>query len=283
MGGFVPHTSAEIEAMLGFLGLDSLDDLFAHIPEAVRLAGGVPVEVFAGEDAGYLVTVEQLETARTDRTKVLLFCSPSNPTGAVRSTDSLRGFLAWGRERGVPVVSDECYLTLGWEQTPGSMLADEVCGGDYTGVLALHSLSKRSNLAGYRAGMVSGDRALIAELLEVRKHAGMIVPAPVQAAMAAALRDEEHVDEQRARYARRRATLRAALEKAEFNIEHSGAGLYLWATRGEDCWQTMDWLAARGILGSPGTLYGDEGACYVRFALTATDERIEAAVGRLVG
>ena len=116
----------------------------------------------------------------------------------------LRKVVDWARERGAVVASDECYLSLGWDETPVSVLADEVCGGDYTGVLAVHSLSKRSNLAGYRAGFVGGDPALIAELLAVRKHAGMIVPAPVQAAMIAALGDEAHVAEQRARYAARR-------------------------------------------------------------------------------
>jgi len=145
----------------------------------------------------------------------------------------------------------------------------------------VHSLSKRTNLAGYRAGFVSGDPALVSELLAVRKHAGMIVPAPVQAAMVAALEDESHVAEQRERYARRREVLRAALLGAGFQIEHSEAGLYLWATRGEDCWSTVDWLAQRGILVAPGAFYGPAGERYVRVALTATDERVAAAAHRL--
>ncbi|GGL04868.1 succinyldiaminopimelate transaminase [Mangrovihabitans endophyticus] len=207
--------------------------------------------------------------------------SPSNPTGRVLPVEHLRKVVAWARERDAVVVSDECYLTLGWEAQPVSLLSDEVCGGDYSGVLALHSLSKRSNLAGYRAGTVSGDPALIAELLAVRKQAGMIVPAPVQAAMVAALGDEEHVEIQRSRYARRRAALREALATAKFTIDHSEAGLYLWATRDEDCWATLDWLAERGILASPGALYGPAGDRHVRFALTASDERVAAAVRRL--
>jgi succinyldiaminopimelate transaminase len=199
----------------------------------------------------------------------------------VLPVDHLRSVLAWARERGVTVVSDECYLSLGWDSTPVSVLSDEVCDGDYTGLLAVHSLSKRSNLAGYRAGYVSGDPTLIAELLATRKHAGMIMPAPIQAAMVAALGDESHVADQRARYAARRAVLRPALEAAGFTITHSEAGLYLWSSRGEDCWATVEWLADRGILAAPGVFYGPAGAQQVRIALTATDERVAAAALRL--
>jgi succinyldiaminopimelate transaminase len=207
--------------------------------------------------------------------------SPSNPTGRVLPVEHLRKVVAWARERDAVVVSDECYLALGWETTPFSVLADEVCDGDYTGVLAVHSLSKRSNLAGYRAGFVGGDPRLVTELLAVRKHAGMIVPAPVQAAMVAALADESQVAAQRARYEARRKVLRAALAEAGFEITHSEAGLYLWASRGEDCWATVDWLARRGILAAPGVFYGPSATQQVRIALTATDERVAAAVDRL--
>ncbi|MBW6433244.1 succinyldiaminopimelate transaminase [Actinoplanes hulinensis] len=215
------------------------------------------------------------------RVKLIWINSPSNPTGRVLPAAHLRKVVDWARERGVTVVSDECYLSLGWETTPVSVLADEVTGGDHTGVLAVHSLSKRSNLAGYRAGFVGGDPALVAELLAVRKHAGMIVPAPVQAAMIAALTDETHVADQRARYAARRDTLRTALTKAGFEISHSEAGLYLWATRDEDCWATVDRLARRGILAAPGAFYGPAAARHVRIAMTATDERVAAAADRL--
>ena len=215
------------------------------------------------------------------RVKLIWINSPSNPTGRVLPAEHLRKVVDWGRERGVTVVSDECYLSLGWDTTPVSVLSDEVTGGDYTGVLAVHSLSKRSNLAGYRAGFVGGDPALIRELLAVRKHAGMIVPAPVQAAMVAALTDESHVALQRERYAARRETLRAALAKAGFEISHSEAGLYLWATRDEDCWVTVDRLARIGILAAPGAFYGPAAARHVRVAMTATDERVAAAADRL--
>ncbi|WP_073258778.1 succinyldiaminopimelate transaminase [Cryptosporangium aurantiacum] len=207
--------------------------------------------------------------------------SPSNPTGRVLGVPHLRKVVAWARERGTVVVSDECYLELGWDVEPVSVLSDEVSDGDVTGLLAVHSLSKRSNLAGYRAGFVAGDPAIVGELLAVRKHAGMIVPEPVQAAMAAALGDTEHVREQRDRYALRRTALREALESAGFRIDHSEAGLYLWATRDEPCWDTVEWLADRGILVAPGEFYGPAGARHVRVALTATDERVAAAVKRL--
>jgi aspartate/methionine/tyrosine aminotransferase len=158
-----------------------------------------------------------------------------------------------------------------------------VCDADLTGLLAVHSLSKRSNLAGYRAGFVSGDPALIADLLTVRKHAGMMVPAPVQAAMVAALGDEAHVAEQRARYGRRRSVLAGALAGAGLRVEHSEAGLYLWATRDEDCWSTVDRFARRGVLVAPGAFYGTAGERHVRVALTGLDERVDAAAARLAG
>jgi succinyldiaminopimelate transaminase len=215
------------------------------------------------------------------RVRLVWINSPSNPTGQVLPPAHLRKVVEWARERGAVVASDECYLSLGWESQPVSVLSAEVCGGDYSGVLAVHSLSKRSNLAGYRAGFAAGDPALIAELLAVRKHAGMIMPAPVQAAMVAALGDESHVTAQRTVYAARRTALRAALGGAGFDIGHSEAGLYLWATRGEDCWATVAWLAERGILVAPGAFYGPSAAQHVRVALTATDERVAAAVSRL--
>jgi succinyldiaminopimelate transaminase len=215
------------------------------------------------------------------RIRMVWLNSPSNPTGQVLPVEHLRKVVSWARESGVTVVSDECYLSLGWDATPASILDDDVCGGDYTGLLAVHSLSKRSNLAGYRAGYISGDPALVGELLAVRKHAGMIAPAPVQAAMIAALGDESHVAAQRSRYAARRSVLRAALVGAGFTLRHSEAGLYLWATRGEDCWATVDWLASLGVLVAPGAFYGPAGQQYVRMALTATDERVAAAVARL--
>jgi aspartate/methionine/tyrosine aminotransferase len=137
-------------------------------------------------------------------------------------------------------------------------------------------------MAGYRAGFVTGDPALVAELLEIRRHAGMMMPAPIQAAMAAALDDDVHADDQRARYAARRERLRAALAAAGWATEHSEAGLYLWVARpGLDCWGSVQLLAEAGILAAPGEFYGPAGREHVRVALTATDERIDAAVARL--
>jgi succinyldiaminopimelate transaminase len=211
--------------------------------------------------------------------------SPSNPTGRVLGVDHLRKVVGWARDssrqKGVIVASDECYLGLGWEAQPLSILHPSVCDGDHTGLLAIHSLSKSSSLAGYRAGFVAGDPALVAELLAVRKHAGMMVPTPVQAAMVAALDDDAHEQQQRDRYERRRAALLPALRSAGFAVDHSEAGLYLWATRGEPCGASVAWLATRGVLVAPGDFYGPGGARHVRVALTATDERIAAAVQRL--
>jgi succinyldiaminopimelate transaminase len=209
--------------------------------------------------------------------------SPSNPTGRVLPVEHLRKVVSWARERGAVVASDECYLTLGWEAAPVSILHPSVCGGSHDGLLAVHSLSKRSNLAGYRAGFVVGDPGLVASLLAVRKQAGMMVPGPVQAAMTAALEDDEHAEAQRERYKARRSALREAFEGAGWTIDHSEAGLYLWARHPDfDCWSAAEALAGScGILVAPGSLYGPGGARHVRVALTATDSRVAAAVSRL--
>jgi succinyldiaminopimelate transaminase len=212
--------------------------------------------------------------------------SPSNPTGRVLPVEHLRKVVDWCRERGVVVVSDECYLECAWETEPVSVLHPDVCGGSTEGILAVHSLSKRSNLAGYRCGFVAGDRALVGELLAVRKNLGLMMPAPQQVAMAAALRDTDHAEAQHATYLARRGVLHAALTGAGFRIDHSEASLYLWAQRqadggAEGCWDTVSWLAERGILVAPGEFYGAAGAQHVRVALTATDERIAAAAERL--
>ncbi|NLU72100.1 succinyldiaminopimelate transaminase [Streptomyces sp. HNM0575] len=213
--------------------------------------------------------------------RLLWLNSPSNPTGRVLDAELLTRTVAWAREHGVLLVSDECYLELGWETDPVSVLHPEVCGGSYEGVIAVHSLSKRSNLAGYRAAFAAGDPEVLMELLHIRKHGGMMVPAPVQAATVAALGDDEHVARQRDRYAARRASLRTALEARGFRIEHSEASLYLWATRDEPCWDTVGDLSKLGVLVAPGDFYGTAGERFVRVALTATDERVAEAVRRL--
>jgi succinyldiaminopimelate transaminase len=226
-------------------------------------------------------------TAQIGPARVSLYWlnSPSNPTGRVLGLDHLKKVVAWARQRGVVVASDECYAELGWdpEWVDGvpSILDPRVCGGSHEGLLAVYSLSKQSNLAGYRAGFVAGDPALVDRLLQVRKHAGMIVPLPVQRAMVAALGDDEHVAVQRERYARRRAVLRTAIEAAGLRVDHSVAGLYLWATADEPAAITVDRLAELGILVAPGSFYGPGGGSHVRIALTATDERIDAAAARL--
>lgn len=209
--------------------------------------------------------------------------SPSNPTGRVSSVEEMRAMIEAARASGAVVASDECYVEFGWEAEPMSALHPEVIGDDPTGILALHALSKRSNLAGYRFGVVAGDPGLIARILEVRKHLGLMVPLPVQRAAAAAWRDQEHVEEQRERYQRRRAILRPALEEAGFRIDHSEAGLYLWATRDQGCWDTVADLAALGVLVAPGDFYGAAGARHVRIALTASDEAIDRAAERIRG
>ncbi|MEO3811986.1 succinyldiaminopimelate transaminase [Sphaerisporangium sp. B11E5] len=216
-----------------------------------------------------------------ERVPLVWVNSPSNPTGRVLPPEHLRKVVDWARERGAVVASDECYIELGWEEHPVSILHPDVSGGSHEGLLAVHSLSKRSNLAGYRAGFVAGDPALVARLLEVRKHAGMIVPQPVQAAMAAVLDDDAHAAAQRERYAARRAALRPALEKAGWRVDHSTAGLYLWASDGRPCWEQAGALAELGVLVAPGDFYGPGGGSHIRVAMTASDERINAAVLRL--
>lgn len=262
-------------------------ELVAWLPTLLGLGGrdtvavpelGYPTYRVGVELAGArCVAADSLTALGPARVGLVWLNSPANPTGRVLPVTHLRKVVAWARERGAVVASDECYTELGWSDEPVSILHPDVCDGDPANLLALHSLSKRSNLAGYRAGFVAGDPRLVAELLTVRKHAGMIMPAPVQAAMTAALRDTEHVTAQRERYARRRTTLTAALAAAGFRIDHSEAGLYLWATRDEDCWTTVDRLAAAGILVAPGAFYGPRGTQHVRVALTAPDERIAAA------
>ncbi len=228
---------------------------------------------------------DALTAVGPERVSLVWLNSPSNPTGRVLPVEHLRKVVAWCRERGALLVSDECYLECAWSddpaQRPVSVLHPDVCDGDLTGILAVHSLSKRSNLAGYRCAFVAGDPAVVGELLAVRKNLGLQMPGPQQVAMAAALDDDAHVAEQHARYAARRARLKDALESAGFRIDHSEASLYLWATRDEPCWETVGALAQRGILVAPGEFYGAAGARHVRVAFTATDERVAEGCARL--
>ncbi len=209
--------------------------------------------------------------------------SPSNPTGKVLGVPHLRKVVEWARDNDVIIAADECYLGLGWDDSnePVSILDPRVCDGDHRNLLAIHSLSKTSNMASYRAGYIVGDPVLVAELTEARKNLGLMVPYAIQQAMIAALNDDNQEAGQKLVYAHRRVKLMRALLGAGFRIDDSEAGLYLWATRGEPCRDTVDWFAERGILVAPGDFYGPRGAHHVRVALTEVDERIEAAVTRL--
>jgi succinyldiaminopimelate transaminase len=236
---------------------------------ALARATSVPVVSPASYDAGPV--------------RIAYLNSPRNPTGEITSADDLRTAVEWARANDVLLVSDECYAEFGWDERPVSVLHPSVSGGTFDNLLAVHSLSKRSNLAGYRAGFVAGDEAVVAELLAVRKHAGLMVASPIQAAMAAALADDTHVEAQRARYSRRRAVLREALTAAGWSISLSQGGLYLWATHPSyDAYGSVGALADLGILVAPGSFYGTIGDRHVRVALTGSDERVDAAASRLL-
>lgn len=269
-------------------------ELIAQLPNQLGFGPGdrvvIPSRAYPTYAVGANVTDSTLEVADdlsnvappTGDERVLVWInSPSNPTGETLPAAELTRRVEWAREHGALLASDECYGEFGWEADPASVLDPAVNGGSLTGILALHSLSKRSNLAGYRAGLVAGDPEWISELLEVRKHLGMMMPAPIQHAMIALLDDQEHVEQQRQRYLHRRSVLRPALESAGFRIEHSESGLYLWCTRGEPGRASVEFLADAGILVAPGDFYGTDCGDFVRVALTATDERIETAARRL--
>ena len=201
--------------------------------------------------------------------------SPSNPTGQVQTDSEILAAINWARENNSVVASDECYLSF--SKLSKSILA--LTGGNNDGVLAVHSLSKRSNLAGYRAAFVIGDLKLIDQIRQIRKHAGLMVPLPVQQAMIAALSDNNHAIEQAERYARRRSRLISAFSEIGFTIEHSQAGLYIWCSKNEDCFKTVEWFANLGILVTPGSFYGSNK--FIRVALTTSDENIDEVVKRI--
>lgn len=292
-------TAASLARRYGMTGIDpaailpviGTKEVIAWLPSLLGLGADdlvvIPEVAYPTYEVGALLAGARVLRADgtaqlgPEKPALIFLNSPSNPTGKVLGVEHLRKVVDFARERGAVVASDECYLGLTWEAEAVSILDPRVCGGDHTGLLAIHSLSKTSNLASYRAGFLAGDPALIAELLEVRKHAGMMMPTPIQAAMAAALTDDEQEKEQRERYRRRREILLTAVRGAGFTVDNSEAGLYLWATRGEDCRDTVDWFAERGILVAPGDFYGPRGRTHVRIALTASDERIAAAASRL--
>ena len=245
--------------------------------------------VFAGATCVAADSLDELDDETRAKVRLIWVNSPGNPTGIVRGVAELAALVAAAREIGAVVASDECYGELGWgtwdpqrggEAVP-SVLDPRVAGDSHENLLAIYSLSKQSNVAGYRAAFVAGDSAIVANLVNSRKHAGMIVPYPVQEAMRVALGDDAHVSAQKALYRARREQLVGALESFGLTIDHSEAGLYLWCTAGESTWATIARLAELGIVAGPGTFYGEAGAGFIRVALTGTDERIGAAVERL--
>lgn len=218
-------------------------------------------------------------------TKLIWINSPGNPDGKVLDVDRMKSAVDRARELGAVLASDECYAELGWDgwsdKLIPSVLDPRVCGGDHSNLLALYSLSKQSNMAGHRAAFAAGDAALVKALINLRMHAGLNTPAPVQHAIAVALGDYEHVKVARDTYGKRRDVLLPAIRDYGFELSDSEAGLYLWATLGENCWVTVERMAQLGIVVGPGEIYGEAGVNFVRFALTATDERIAEGAKRL--
>ncbi|MBG6191989.1 succinyldiaminopimelate transaminase [Arthrobacter sp. CAN_A212] len=294
----------------GVDGLDPLNilptvgskELVAWLPTLLGLGEGDvvvrPTVAYPTYDIGALLTgatavaADDLSTLDDDtraRVRLVWVNSPGNPTGQVLSAPELERIVTDARALGAVVASDECYAELGWgdwdsvrggEAVP-SVLDPRVNGGDHTNLLAVYSLSKQSNMAGYRAAFTAGDPDLIANMVNSRKHAGMIVPFPVQAAMRAALGDDDHVQAQKDLYRARREQLMPALQHFGLKIQDSAAGLYLWATAGEDTWTTVERFARLGIIVGPGTFYGEAGKGFIRVALTGTDQGIAAAAARL--
>lgn len=237
----------------------------------IRAAGATPLAV---DDVAAWA-------GRTD-VRMVWVNSPANPTGEVLDVAALRAVVDAAREIGAVVVSDECYAELTWGSTEApSVLDPRVCGGSHENLLVAYSLSKQSSIAGYRAAFLAGDAALVADLTQTRKHLGLIVPAPVQAAMTAALSDDEHVAAQRATYGARRQALLEAIVAAGLVVDGSEAGLYLWvaSSEGRSDREVAEWFARRGILTAPGRLYGDDR--HTRVALTSTDAQIADAVSRI--
>ena len=216
-------------------------------------------------------------------TKLVWLNSPSNPTGEVLDVDYLHAAISRARHIGAVVASDECYASLGAPGLPvtSSLLSDDVTGGDIAGLVALYSLSKQSNLAGYRAAMIAGDPAVLDPVVLARRHLGLMAPEPIQHVLRVALSDLAHVESIRQLYWQRRAVLQPAVEAAGLEITGGDAGLYLWATNGQPSMETVLSLADRGILVAPGHFYGEAGARHVRIALTASDADIEVAASRL--
>ncbi len=281
-------------------------ELVGLLPSLLRLGPGDvvvhPAIAYPTYDVGArlagataLATDDVTDWAGRSDVKLVWVNTPSNPTGATLDVEALRRVVEEARRIGAVVVSDECYAMLPWadhligpdgEPRVPSVLDPAVTGGDHTGLLVAYSLSKQSNLAGYRAAFVAGDPALVKDLLATRKHLGMIVPKPVQEALRVALGDDAHVDAQRAVYGRRREVLLSALTASGWAVDHSEAGLYLWSRPADPAdrassRELVARLAKLGILAGPGEFYGTAGERHVRIAITASDAAVDAAAARL--
>ncbi|MGH9021938.1 MAG: aminotransferase class I/II-fold pyridoxal phosphate-dependent enzyme [Acidimicrobiia bacterium] len=248
-----------------------------------QLAGcrAVPVPL----DADWHIDLSGVSPSDAERALVLWMNEPANPTGAAASPERFEETVAWGQTHAVLVASDECYAEFTYDTLGRSAAPHTALAASREGVLALHSLSKRSNLAGLRAGFAAGDPELVAYLRSVRTHAGMMLPGPVQAAAAAALDDDAHVIVQREIYARRRALVGDWAAASDRVVSDGGpASFYLWLrdSRAEPSgWRLASEMAEAGTVVSPGELYGERGSGHVRVALVAPIERLSVAVERL--
>ncbi len=225
--------------------------------------------------ADFRLRLDAVSESDAARALALWVNTPGNPAGGL---DDLCAAAAWGRQRGVPVFSDECYAEFTWEGPPRTVLSSGSAG-----VVAVHSLSKRSNLAGMRLGWYAGDPGLVRYLAEVRKHVGLMVPGPVQQAGVAALADQSHVETQRARYRERLVRMHEVLTRLGVEVALPGGGFYLWAPAPDgDSWGFTERLAAEGgVLVSPGDIYGPAGAGHVRLAMVQPLDRLDLVAARL--
>jgi succinyldiaminopimelate transaminase len=264
-----------------FLGIGEGDTIivpelaYPSYPVGVALAGADEYRLPHGELPPEGVTA-----------KLMWINSPNNPTGAVLGADYLRALLAWAREHDCVIAADECYIEFGWfddERQPVSILDPAVSGGDHTNIIAVYSMSKRSNIAGYRVGFITGDPAVLGPIMRLRDYTGLMVPTPVLAAATAALRDDEHVAVQATRYRQRQARMRDVLTESGFTVAGSEGGVFLWATRGERHDVSARWFAEHGIAVTEGDGFGPAGLEFVRIALTATDAKLDEAIARLRG
>lgn len=245
------------------------DPSYPSFPVGAILAGATPYHLAADELPRH-------------GTKIVWVNSPSNPTGEIVSGDRLRALVGWAREHDALLVADECYIEFHWDDDDRcvSVLDPAVNGGSMANIFAIYSMSKRSNLAGYRVGFLAGDPLQLPNLKRLRDYLGLMVPTPILGAATVALADDEHVEAQRAIYVERAAKLSTALELAGFTVDVARAGMFLWATNGQSADDAARWFAERGIAVTEGDGFGPAGENYVRIALTSlrTDEAIERIV-----